>query len=322
MAGVGARVRAGALFAWVLPALLACLLPCTGCHRKKTGPEPPDISACTRLEVRDPCGTLNYVSLDTPIHAGIFDSEETKLLRSSGTYAITDPEAVRNFARVIASGTYLRRATSAPGRSMITITCYKGDERVTSLLTISMYVRTAEGNVFRYPGASLDLSGLRSPQFEPFRWRWDCARHQSRLTTDSLLFRRNLTVAYPDPNRWCDLTAKALWRLHGAQGKIEEDAIAVGLFRCPGVTRKAGRPATRIGPTWVSHYAINPACRPNSPGDVVLLFETQAGWNQHGGPELFTFDNHDPKGGCVLLNDGTSRFIRTPEELARLRWKP
>ena len=32
---------------------------------------------------------------------------------------------------------------------------------------------------------------------------------------------------------------------------------------------------------------------------------------QHGGPELFTFDNHNPKGGCVLFNDGTIKFIRT-----------
>jgi len=48
-----------------------------------------------------------------------------------------------------------------------------------------------------------------------------------------------------------------------------------------------------------------------------------------GGPELFTFDNHEPKGGCVLLNDGnlysvpgpTVRFIRTKEELQALRWK-
>ena len=51
-------------------------------------------------------------------------------------------------------------------------------------------------------------------------------------------------------------------------------------------------------------------------------FETKAGWNQHGGSEeLFTFDNHDPKGGCVLLNDGTVKFIRTAEELRLLRWK-
>jgi hypothetical protein len=41
--------------------------------------------------------------------------------------------------------------------------------------------------------------------------------------------------------------------------------------------------------------------------------------SEHGGPELFTFDNH--KGGPVLLNDGTVKFIRTEEELQQLRWK-
>ena len=66
---------------------------------------------------------------------------------------------------------------------------------------------------------------------------------------------------------------------------------------------------------------MNTRCQVDSPGDVVLIFETKMGWNQHGGPELFTFDNHDPKGGCVLLNDGTVRFIRTEEELHALRWK-
>ena len=66
---------------------------------------------------------------------------------------------------------------------------------------------------------------------------------------------------------------------------------------------------------------MNPNCRPDSSGDAVLLFETKAGWNQHGGAELFAFDNHDPKGGCVLLNDGTVKFIRTEEELGALRWE-
>jgi hypothetical protein len=66
---------------------------------------------------------------------------------------------------------------------------------------------------------------------------------------------------------------------------------------------------------------MNPHRRPDSPPDMVLLFETTAGWNQHGGPELFTFDNHNPRGGLVLLNDGTVKFIRTEEELKQLRWK-
>jgi len=40
-----------------------------------------------------------------------------------------------------------------------------------------------------------------------------------------------------------------------------------------------------------------------------------------GAQELFTFDNHAPRGGCVLLNDGTVKFIRTKEEFHQLRWK-
>jgi len=69
------------------------------------------------------------------------------------------------------------------------------------------------------------------------------------------------------------------------------------------------------------YYAMNPNCKFDSAPDMVLLFETRAGWNQHSGPELFTFDNHNPKGGCVLLNDGAVKFIRTKEELRQLRWK-
>ena len=66
---------------------------------------------------------------------------------------------------------------------------------------------------------------------------------------------------------------------------------------------------------------MNPDCGPNSAANVVLLFEAKAAWNQHGGTELFTLDHHDPKGGCVLLNDGTVIFIRTEEQLKALRWK-
>jgi hypothetical protein len=84
--------------------------------------------------------------------------------------------------------------------------------------------------------------------------------------------------------------------------------------------REASAPSPPVD-TWISDYAMNPNCQADSPKDMVFLFETKAGWNQHGGPELFTFDNHDPKGGLVLLNDGTVKFIRTEEELKQLRWK-
>lgn len=117
-------------------------------------------------------------------------------------------------------------------------------------------------------------------------------------------FIRSKTL-YPMPSEWCD----DMPRLYPTMGVSETNYWGAKPHICP----CAGEGE--------NHYAMNPNCKPNSPADMVLLFETKAGWNQHGGPELFTFDNHDPKGGCVLLNDGTVKFIRTKEELHQLRWK-
>ena len=113
-----------------------------------------------------------------------------------------------------------------------------------------------------------------------------------------------INFVYPSPRNWCD-AMEALYGWHTSEAYFSHMKAHV----CPGVSE--GR----------STYAMNPNCVPDSPSDMVLLFEAKAGWNQHGGPELFTFDNHDPKGGCVLLNDGTVKFIRTKEELKQLRWK-
>lgn len=110
---------------------------------------------------------------------------------------------------------------------------------------------------------------------------------------------------YPTPTDWCDDILRQ-WPQASGFGQSKWD---VKQHICP----SAGKGKC--------HYGMNPNCTPDSPADMVLLFETEAGWNQHGGPELFTFDNHDPKGGCVLLNDGTVKFIRTAKELRQLRWK-
>jgi hypothetical protein len=106
---------------------------------------------------------------------------------------------------------------------------------------------------------------------------------------------------YPAPETWCDAIRESLL----AMGRATEDITKV--FKCPG-SQKGG-----------CSYAINPNCRHDSPGDTVLVFEAGPGWNQHGGPELFSFDHHDPRGGFVILNDRTVKFIRTEEELKQLR---
>ena len=107
--------------------------------------------------------------------------------------------------------------------------------------------------------------------------------------------------------------------------RLRKDKWIADTFVCPSTLDLIGNepnsPQNIESSSLESHYAINPNCKPDSPSDLVLLFETKAGWNQHGGPELFTFDNHDPRGGCVMLNDGTIKFIRTKEELQQFRWK-
>jgi len=115
-----------------------------------------------------------------------------------------------------------------------------------------------------------------------------------------------IELIYPEPTKWCE-TLEWYYAGGGIKSKWYESKMKSHV--CPSVGE--GR----------STYAINSNCKHESPPDTVLLFETKAGWNQNGGSELFTFDNHDPHGGCVLLNDGTVKFIRTKEELQQLRWK-
>jgi len=53
---------------------------------------------------------------------------------------------------------------------------------------------------------------------------------------------------------------------------------------------------------------------------MVLLFETKGGWNQFGGPEILTTENHKGKGCNILFNDGSVEFVK-PERLGELKWE-
>ncbi|MHC4691737.1 MAG: hypothetical protein ACYS67_03265 [Planctomycetota bacterium] len=125
----------------------------------------------------------------------------------------------------------------------------------------------------------------------------ECASNLERIRNAVQLYAEQFDGVYPTPNKWCDLL-------------LESNCLkSEPYFKCPAL--KAGR----------CHFAINPNCSPNSPNDVVLLFETKGDWNQYGGPELLTFDNHKGKKASVLFNDGRIKFIR-PEKADQLKWKP
>jgi hypothetical protein len=103
---------------------------------------------------------------------------------------------------------------------------------------------------------------------------------------------------YPVPEKWCDLL-------------MEKTNLNPDAFRCP---RDGKGPCS---------YAINPDARFDSAKDVVLLFETDPGWNQHGRQELLRLKNHnDITGKAVNLVTNDGRTLRTcPEEFAELKWQ-
>ncbi|MDH4239252.1 MAG: hypothetical protein OEW48_06790 [Phycisphaerae bacterium] len=121
-----------------------------------------------------------------------------------------------------------------------------------------------------------------------------CAANLRELGIAIHFYANDNNQNYPSVNNWCELL-------------IESNYIPEKALVC------------RSGEEARCHYAINLNIKPNSPYDVVLLFETKGGWNQFGGPEILTFENHKGKGCNVLFNDGSVRFVK-PQEVGELKW--
>ena len=129
-----------------------------------------------------------------------------------------------------------------------------------------------------------------------------CGGNMSYLSKVILLYSQDNDGRYPTADIWCDL--------------ILQNNYAYGeeIFVCKVASKRSdmGR----------CHYALNPNCSPNSPPDTVLLFETAAGWNQHGGPELLAAERYKRNGRKVCnvsFNDGHVDFVEA-ENLNKLNW--
>ncbi len=117
---------------------------------------------------------------------------------------------------------------------------------------------------------------------------------------------------FPTPDKWCDLL-------------LEGDYVRVNEFVRPRLILYRPIVGGHLlvwppGKRGRCDYAMNPNCEPNSPNDVVLLFETRSGWNQFGGPELLAPENHGGRGCNILFNDGHVDFVET-DKLGELKWK-
>ncbi len=83
---------------------------------------------------------------------------------------------------------------------------------------------------------------------------------------------------------------------------------------------KRGRFICKSAKWGMSNYAINPNAGLDSPGNMILLFETNSGWNQVGGPELLTTDNHNGAGCNVMFANGYVGFVEA-RWVGALKWK-
>lgn len=127
--------------------------------------------------------------------------------------------------------------------------------------------------------------------------RMVCGTNMASLGKSMLIYAGDFNEKYPTSSQWCDLL-------------IDNADVPERLFICKG---------TCDGPC---NYAMNKNIEesgPASPADMVVLFESVPGWNQVGGRELLTTENHSDEGCNVLFNDLHVEFVKK-KDVNDLRW--
>jgi hypothetical protein len=272
-----------------------------------TQPKPPDFSQCTRIEIHGTPSMHEHLGLSQQFDANFLTPEESIIIEN---LIIDDKSKIKKFARQINSGYYQGKGIKNDIRGphllkrYISLFGYRNEEKIATITIFQPdYIVNETNQRFGYtkelPWPYLLVPSKTKSIID--RIRCGALRLPFYL---GLRFATRTNILYPPPDKWSDV----LLDYYSSQIGTRLEYLSYFL-QCPSIGK--GK----------SHFAMNPICKPDSPKDMVLLFETKNGWNQHGGPELFTFDNHDPKGGCVLLNNGTVKFIRTKKELNQLRWK-
>jgi hypothetical protein len=130
--------------------------------------------------------------------------------------------------------------------------------------------------------------------------RMECSVNLRALTIALNIYAQDYSNSYPTHEKWCDLLVSS--------SIVESDRLF-----CRGSDAKKGQ----------SSYCLNMniAGKKSSeiPSDIVLLFETKGGWNQIGGPELLTLENHKGEGCNVVFGDMHAEFVKV-ERLGELKW--
>lgn len=123
---------------------------------------------------------------------------------------------------------------------------------------------------------------------------------QLRNLFEAMTAYRHNYDAFPPANQWCDA-------LYQHMKKRDPDFNFDHRFVCAGGSE--GR----------CNFALNPNVTKSSHEDIVLIYDTVAGWNIYGGREMMNLNNHEGKGCNVLFVNGTIKFI-PKDKIDDLKW--
>lgn len=142
------------------------------------------------------------------------------------------------------------------------------------------------------------LPAIFNARYPPRVGQVSCLVNLRNLGVHLAIYADDYRGVYPPSERWCDAIVDPCG---------SDDHGVRSLLRCP---------KAKVGPC---NYSMNPNAGPRQARDVVLLFESEPGWNQSGGAELLTTENHQGKGCSVLFTDLHVEFVKT-EDLSKLKW--
>jgi prepilin-type processing-associated H-X9-DG protein len=136
-----------------------------------------------------------------------------------------------------------------------------------------------------------------------------CGSNMNALGNVMLLYANDHNGKFPTSSKWCDLL-------------MEYTNVKDSTFRCPGALSRWDKLKYKFTSDKLSNYAMNKNIEKlgtKSPPDMVLLFDSKPGWNQSGGPEIASSENHQGDGCNILFSDSHVRFIRA-EDVNKLQW--
>jgi prepilin-type processing-associated H-X9-DG protein len=148
------------------------------------------------------------------------------------------------------------------------------------------------------------LMGILMPALARTRqiaFRMHCAANLNQIGCMMLMYANDNEGKFPAADRRCDLL-------------IEHEGAKRSTFHCKG----------SASPQHTCTYAMNKNIEnfdkeSKAPPDMVLIFESKPGWNQSGGPEMLTTDNHQGDGCNILFVDCHVEFIKK-QNLDELKW--